>query len=292
MYVASAIVSCLFGARIWSAVPQPTTQNSYRSSAAIVGTDQPSGGVSPPDSPLTRTDQSSEEVAYPDSPLVGTDQSSQRVATPDSSVIGTDQTQGRFGSLPVAWRSAHRLINPGAADEIPGGYTIRRPADLPGAVLVTLTEESRVTDIQLYFSLDATSGVSIERGRELVSAELPSDARRVKPLTADGSGCVLSDLYHSKELDQVLGAVLIRVDPTTKMTMELGEEVRGFADGSVHGGMLATFADVTSAVALWRSFDRDTEIPTTTDMHMRYYRQPTAGPLTAEATLVHAGRSC
>lgn len=87
-----------------------------------------------------------------------------------------------------------------------------------------------------------------------------------------------------------MGLKLLQLSPTTMMTMELGEDVRGFASGSVHGGMLATFADVASAVALWRSFDRTNEIPVTTDMHMRYYRQPVSGPLTAEATVVHAGR--
>lgn len=87
-----------------------------------------------------------------------------------------------------------------------------------------------------------------------------------------------------------MGLKLVQLSPTTMMSMELGDEVRGFAEGSVHGGMLATFADVTSAVALWRSFDRNTEIPTTTDMHLRYFRQPTAGPLCAEASVVHAGR--
>ena len=28
----------------------------------------------------------------------------------------------------------------------------------------------------------------------------------------------------------------------------------------------------------------------TTDLHVRYYRQPQSGPLTAEATVVHRGR--
>jgi uncharacterized protein (TIGR00369 family) len=72
--------------------------------------------------------------------------------------------------------------------------------------------------------------------------------------------------------------------------MELSDDVRGAAEGSVHGGMLATFGDITSAVALWESFDAQKEITVTTDMHVRYYRQPRSGPLTAEATVVHRGR--
>ena len=73
------------------------------------------------------------------------------------------------------------------------------------------------------------------------------------------------------------------------MTMELSESVRGLLDGSIHGGILAAFADVASAFSLGGSFG-ETEIPVTTDMHVRYYRQPRSGPLKAEATVVHRGR--
>jgi uncharacterized protein (TIGR00369 family) len=66
--------------------------------------------------------------------------------------------------------------------------------------------------------------------------------------------------------------------------------VQGSAEGTVHGGMLATFADVISAFALTGSHGAGTEHPVTTDMHIRYYRQPRSGPLTAEATVVHRGR--
>ncbi|WP_257720764.1 PaaI family thioesterase [Mycobacterium sp. JS623] len=33
------------------------------------------------------------------------------------------------------------------------------------------------------------------------------------------------------------------------------------------------------------------EFTVTTDMHVRYYRQPRGGPLRAEATMVHNGRT-
>jgi uncharacterized protein (TIGR00369 family) len=55
-------------------------------------------------------------------------------------------------------------------------------------------------------------------------------------------------------------------------------------------GMLATLADIASAMTLGSTFDPAAEIPVTTDMHIRYFRQPLAGPLTAEANLVHRGR--
>jgi len=72
--------------------------------------------------------------------------------------------------------------------------------------------------------------------------------------------------------------------------MELSDDVRGAFDGTVHGGMLATLADVTCALSTWGSYDVDLEVPVTTDMHVRYYRQPLSGPLTASAVLVHGGR--
>ena len=79
-----------------------------------------------------------------------------------------------------------------------------------------------------------------------------------------------------------------RTDDSVTISMELSETVRGFGAGSIHGGMLATFADVASALTL--TYDRESVIPVTTDLHVRYYRQPRSGPLTAEARVVHRGR--
>lgn len=99
------------------------------------------------------------------------------------------------------------------------------------------------------------------------------------------------DIAMQVPLHRRMGLGFARVDREgTVLTMGLGEEVRGAMPGSIHGGMLATFADVASAVALTGSYDPDTDIPVTTDLHVRYYRQPTAGPLTAEAHVVHRGR--
>jgi uncharacterized protein (TIGR00369 family) len=92
------------------------------------------------------------------------------------------------------------------------------------------------------------------------------------------------------ELHRQMGLKLLELRPETVLSMELSDAVRGIYPGSVHGGMLATFADVASATALWNSFDRETSIPVTTDMHVRYYRQPKGGPLTATVQVVHEGR--
>ena len=87
-----------------------------------------------------------------------------------------------------------------------------------------------------------------------------------------------------------MGLQLAQLKPTTVLKMELTDDVRGPAPGTIHGGMLATLADVASAASLWESVDYGTELPVTTDMHVRYYRQPRSGPLAAEATVVHRGR--
>ena len=88
-----------------------------------------------------------------------------------------------------------------------------------------------------------------------------------------------------------MGLSYIRVDEDSALlTMEMSDEVKGTATGSVHGGILATLADVASATSLMNTFDIEKEFPVTTDMHVRYYRQPTSGPLNAEATVVHRGR--
>ena len=79
-------------------------------------------------------------------------------------------------------------------------------------------------------------------------------------------------------------------DQVAVATMELTNEVRGPATGSVHGGILATFADVTSGFSLNGAYDLNAEMAVTTDIHIRYYRQPRSGPLTAVAKLVHKGR--
>jgi uncharacterized protein (TIGR00369 family) len=90
-------------------------------------------------------------------------------------------------------------------------------------------------------------------------------------------------------LHRQMGLQVKQLSPTTVLTMELSDGVRGLAPGSVHGGMLATFADVASALSLWDSTESGVQIPATTDMHIRYYRQPKTGPLTAEVEVVHAG---
>ena len=92
-------------------------------------------------------------------------------------------------------------------------------------------------------------------------------------------------------IHHAMGLTVVGVDEDRiVMTMELTDAVRGAAEGSIHGGLLATFADAASAMVLTGSFEPDAQIPVTTDIHVRYYRQPKGGPLAAEARVVHRGR--
>ena len=77
---------------------------------------------------------------------------------------------------------------------------------------------------------------------------------------------------------------------TAVVTLQLTDEVRGPAPGTIHGGILATLADVTAALTLSGNFDITKERPVTTDMHIRYYRQPKGGPIIATGRLVYRGR--
>jgi uncharacterized protein (TIGR00369 family) len=93
-------------------------------------------------------------------------------------------------------------------------------------------------------------------------------------------------------LHRQMGLRVHELGSRTVVTMELSDAVSGAVaiPGSIHGGILATFADASSAVSLWGSLNYGEEIPVTTDIHVRYYRQPRSGPLTAEVDLVHRGR--
>jgi uncharacterized protein (TIGR00369 family) len=99
----------------------------------------------------------------------------------------------------------------------------------------------------------------------------------------------INEILRSTPLHVHMDLKCLEHGPHTVVTMELSDSVRGPAPGSVHGGMLATLADVASGYTLTGACEYPAEVPVTTDLHIRYYRQPTAGPLTAEANLVHRG---
>lgn len=121
---------------------------------------------------------------------------------------------------------------------------------------------------------------------------MPSDADRAREAAeavVAGNWPALTESIRRLPLHALMGLTVVDGGPPLVMTMELTDAVRGSTHGSVHGGMLATFADVVSAIALQGSIE-PMHIPATTDLHLRYYRQPRGGPLTAVAEVVHRGR--
>jgi uncharacterized protein (TIGR00369 family) len=121
---------------------------------------------------------------------------------------------------------------------------------------------------------------------------MPSDAdltRASAEAAVAGDWQALTESIRRIPLHTLMGLTVVEGGPHTVVTMELTDDVRGAADGSVHGGMLASLADIASALSLRDSLE-PTQIPVTTDIHLRYYRQPRGGPLTAVADVVHRGR--
>ena len=99
-------------------------------------------------------------------------------------------------------------------------------------------------------------------------------------------------LLHRSPVHKKLGMSVVEHKPGfIVLSMPLSDEISGLFEGTVHGGMLATFADTACATCLVGCYDSESEFTVTTDMHVRYYRQPRGGPLRAEATMVHNGRT-
>jgi uncharacterized protein (TIGR00369 family) len=100
-----------------------------------------------------------------------------------------------------------------------------------------------------------------------------------------------NERLHMSPVHKSMQMTVVRVEPGLAiLSMPLTEELRGYFEGSIHGGMLATFADAASAACLDGAYDFNSHFPVTTDIHVRYYRQPKGGPLVAEAKLVHGGK--
>jgi uncharacterized protein (TIGR00369 family) len=100
-----------------------------------------------------------------------------------------------------------------------------------------------------------------------------------------------NERLHMSPVHKSMQMSVVRVEPGLAiLSMPLTEDLRGYFEGSIHGGMLATFADAASASCLEGAYDFNSHFPVTTDIHVRYYRQPKGGPLVAEAKLVHGGK--
>ena len=121
---------------------------------------------------------------------------------------------------------------------------------------------------------------------------VPSDAAKAVIALNEGDleAATAHMRRHTRVHDRMGLTIVALTEDSATQTMELSEETAGAGPGTVHGGLLAAFADATAALAVTRSLDNEKQIQVTTDMHIRYFRQPRSGPLTAHATLVHRGR--
>ena len=99
-----------------------------------------------------------------------------------------------------------------------------------------------------------------------------------------------AQLYKSP-VHERLQLSVVRSEPgIAVLSMPLTDDIRGVYEGTIHGGMLATLADAACASCLWDTYNFGPQLTVTTDMHVRYYRQPKGGPLIAEAKMVHRGK--
>ena len=116
------------------------------------------------------------------------------------------------------------------------------------------------------------------------------DASRAALNAGDLEAATAHMRKHVRLHDRMGVNLVALTDDSAELTMEISEETAGSAPGTVHGGLLAAFADLACALAIQKAVDDDTQIQVTTDLHIRYFRQPRSGPITAVASLVHRGR--
>jgi uncharacterized protein (TIGR00369 family) len=86
-----------------------------------------------------------------------------------------------------------------------------------------------------------------------------------------------------------IGLEVERHEGGSRVVVPLGDAVRGGV-APLHGGILATLVDVSCAVAIGRTWDPAVEIPVSTDLQVKFYGQPKASPIVAEAEVVHRGK--
>jgi uncharacterized protein (TIGR00369 family) len=122
------------------------------------------------------------------------------------------------------------------------------------------------------------------------AGESPGDDRAERAasyLDAWNQG-LLSDI--GPPIHALMGIRVISLIPICVVELEGNDLLRGMPAGSIHGGLLATLFDVACAISLWESFDSAVEHPATTDLHVRYFRQPSTWPVRCEVEVAHAGR--
>jgi uncharacterized protein (TIGR00369 family) len=91
-------------------------------------------------------------------------------------------------------------------------------------------------------------------------------------------------------LHDFLGLRFEQVGSPSRVELDLTASTRG-AVAPLHGGVLATLIDVACGAAATDGFDVTTSVPVSTDLTVRFLRQPKGPTLVAEGRVVHAGRS-
>lgn len=72
------------------------------------------------------------------------------------------------------------------------------------------------------------------------------------------------------------------------LTMQLTDALKN-SGGMIHGGAIATIADSAAGAACWSVVGED-KMAVTTDFNLSCLKSLFAGVITAEATILHAGR--
>jgi uncharacterized protein (TIGR00369 family) len=92
-------------------------------------------------------------------------------------------------------------------------------------------------------------------------------------------------------LQDFLGLRVVTAGSPSRLEIDLTDNVRG-AVAPLHGGVLATLIDVACGFAAASGLtDHESQVPVSTDLTVRFLRQPKSSPLVAQAEVVHAGRS-
>lgn len=93
--------------------------------------------------------------------------------------------------------------------------------------------------------------------------------------------------FTTPPVHEFLGIKVTPGDEKWTVELPLSENARGW--GPVHGGVLALLADTCCAAAVMSVLDQGREMPASTDIHVRYFRQPREGPLRAEGVVLTRG---
>lgn len=127
-----------------------------------------------------------------------------------------------------------------------------------------------------------------------MSAQRASCSRAVVALTlATSRGHIVSDgrpegwegYWTIPPVQDFVGMKLNHADATVELP--LSDNVRGW--GPVHGGVLGLLADTCCALAAMTVLDSKREMPATTDIQVRYFKQPRGGPIRAKGSVISRG---